>query len=490
MIAAGIIPAFAALAIPSQIPFLTRALSVLLWELSVIPAINYLSRPAELRRPLPFIETISFIYGLYYAIPVVLNEVNRAWRASVDPSYGYDVPIQLALLGWAAMMATYFIASSVVGRRKRPRPVPWYPPLITKWACGFVIAGIIVNGGGFITGNNISVGGMIQFFVSLQWLGLGLLTVLLRRRELSRAGKITLFGGFLVISGITLAQGNVLPIVMLGVVVAFAVIVGRPHVEARWLIVGGFILICAVSFRGIMRDFRLTAWQGSIAFSQSEKFSLALTLMSNRIKTEGIIATIAGGGSQTAQRSATMDIFADVIRRTPDEVPYWKGETYKSLVGAFIPRFLWPDKPVKGLGQAFGHRYRYLDPTNLSTAINLPILVEFYANFGSDAVVIGMLIVGLIYGTTASIVNRTGQSLILSMIGLTLLLPLLLIESDFSLVFGGLPLSGFALWGIYTMMVRSANKHAKRTSQARAQMASAYSTLPRSGDNRPALPAR
>jgi hypothetical protein len=212
--------------------------------------------------------------------------------------------------------------------------------------------------------------------------------------------------------------------------------------------------------------------------------------MSNRIKTEGIIATIAGGGSQTAQRSATMDIFADVIRRTPDEVPYWKGETYKSLVGAFIPRFLWPDKPVKGLGQAFGHRYRYLDPTNLSTAINLPILVELYANLGSDSVVIGMHIVGLIYGTTASIVNRTGQSLILSMIGLTLLLPLLLIESDFSLVFGGLPLSGFALWGIYTMMVRSANKHAKRTSQARAQMASAYSTLPRSGDNRPALPAR
>jgi hypothetical protein len=52
-------------------------------------------------------------------------------------------------------------------------------------------------------------------------------------------------------------------------------------------------------------------------------------------------------------------------------------------------------------------------------------------------------------------VNRPGQSPMLSMFGLTLLLPLLLIESDFSLVFGGLPLSGLALWGIWIAMRRS-----------------------------------
>ena len=155
-----------------------------------------------------------------------------------------------------------------------------------------------------------------------------------------------------------------------------------------------------------------------------------------------------------------------------------------------MPRFLWPDKPFKGLGQAFGHRYRYLDPTNLTTVINLPILVEFYANFGAGAVVIGMLIVGLIYGTLVSIVNRPGQSLLLSMIGLTLLLPLLLIESDFSLVFGGLPLSGLALWAIYTLMVRSANKQARRTANARARAVPVTSRTPVSGgESHPALPA-
>jgi hypothetical protein len=50
----------------------------------------------------------------------------------------------------------------------------------------------------------------------------------------------------------------------------------------------------------------------------------------------------------------------------------------------------------------------------------------------------------------------------MSMIGLTLLLPLLLIESDFSLTFGGLPLSGLALWGIYSAMRRTTLANDKR----------------------------
>jgi hypothetical protein len=149
-------------------------------------------------------------------------------------------------------------------------------------------------------------------------------------------------------------------------------------------------LLVAISLRGVIRDFRMTAWYGAVQFSQTEKARLMIRLLSNRIATEGLSGAIGGGVAQTAQRSANMDVFADVVRRTPSEVPYWNGQTYLSLVGAAVPRFLWPDKPTKELGQAFGHRYRYLDPSNTSTAINLPITVEFYANFGSAAVFFGI----------------------------------------------------------------------------------------------------
>jgi hypothetical protein len=60
-----------------------------------------------------------------------------------------------------------------------------------------------------------------------------------------------------------------------------------------------------------------------------------------------------------------------------------------------------------------------------------------------------MLFVGLIYRVLDTLVNRPGQSELLSMIGIVILLPLMLIESDFSLVIGRLPLTGMAFYVIW-----------------------------------------
>jgi hypothetical protein len=77
----------------------------------------------------------------------------------------------------------------------------------------------------------------------------------------------------------------------------------------------------------------------------------------------------------------------------------------------------------------------------------------------------------------------------MSMIGLTLLLPLLLIESDFSLVFGGLPLSGLALWGIYTAMRRSAAGKRGRRDAPRASVTTYPQREQLDPNRQPVLPA-
>lgn len=489
LLIAGIGPLFVALGDTSEIPTFTRALGVITWFLCTLPSLLYLKRRHGVRRPLPFIEAISFIYGLYYALPIALGQTNKAWRITVDPREGYDVPMQLVFFGWIAMMGAYLIAAHILKKNKPPRDIPWRPDSVMKWGSVFLLGGVTVNAARTIIGGSASVGGVIQLFVALQWLGLGLLTVLARRRELSSVGKIVLIVGFLAAVAVALAQGNISPVVLLCVVIGFALWAGRPVIEARWIVAGAFAILIAVSLRGVIRDFRMTAWLGTEQFTQMERIQLMGRLLQTRIENEGVFATLAGGGAQTAQRSANMDVFADVIRRTPSEVPYWKGQTYYSLVGAAIPRFMWPNKPTKELGQAFGHRYRYLDPTNKSTAINLPILVEFFANFGATAVIIGMFIVGVIYGALDTIVNRPGQSQLVSMIAVTLLLPLLLIESDFSLVFGGLPLSGLALWGIYVLLKRSALGRVDRRIQPRARMTSLTPREQVSAPRNPALPA-
>jgi hypothetical protein len=155
---------------------------------------------------------------------------------------------------------------------------------------------------------------------------------------------------------------------------------------------------------------------------------------------------VSKGFETSAGRSANLDLLADVIIRTPGEIPYWGGQTYLSLVGSFVPRFVWPNKPTKELGQAFGHRYGYIGAADNNTALNLPILVEFYANFGMAGVIAGMFLVGVIYFVLDRTVNNAGQDSLHSLVGVVILVPLANIESDFSLGFGGLILNGVALW--------------------------------------------
>jgi hypothetical protein len=195
-----------------------------------------------------------------------------------------------------------------------------------------------------------------------------------------------------------------------------------------------------------------------------------LTLISRKVDNEGLVATLASGANATFERSADMDLFADVVSRTPSEVPYWNGYTYTSLIGSFVPRMLWPNKPTKVIGQAFGHRYSYLYYTNLTTSINLPFLVEFYANFGIIGVLIGMGIVGIIYRVLDELINDPEQDLLASLIGVIVLVPLLMLESDFSLTFGGLILNGVALLILNGLIRRNSARNLARVSEPQYNM--------------------
>ena len=145
---------------------------------------------------------------------------------------------------------------------------------------------------------------------------------------------------------------------------------------------------------------------------------------------------------------------AFAIDRVPSLIQYFDCESYADIPLEIVPRFLWRDKPAKMLGYEFGHRYHYLAEWDYSTTINFPFLIEFYANFGVLGVLIGMLLVGIIYATIERFVNVPGQSLLVSVMGLGLLLPLGNVESDFSLVFGGLFLNGLAVY----LVLRSAQR--------------------------------
>lgn len=452
--AIALVPAASAVLIDAPVPGPTRALVALLWVLSVAPAWFYFSAPPAQRRPLPFLPAVSLVYGLYYALPLTLGGINLYEGAPVDPRWDYEFPVQLAFFGWIAMIASYTVIGFFLRDGGPAKLFDWRPRRLALSGLLLLYGSIAVVLLRSYLGGVLTSGGMYQFLISLQWTGAGLLTILARRGELAAVPRLLSLAGIVTAALLMLSIGSIAPLVMLFGIIGFAVWIGRPAIQTGWVVASLVLLVTAMTLRGVVFDFRQTAWFGDQHVTPTQRVGLMIGLLQLRIANDGVAPTVAHGIVTTASRSSNLDLFANVVRRTPSEVPYWDGATYYSLVGSFVPRFLWPDKPTKVLGQAFGHRYSYIGSSNVSTAINLPILVEFYANFALAGVVSGMLLVGVIYRLIDAFVNRPGQAPLVSMFGSVLLLPLLVIESDFSLVFGGIPLNAAALYVVWRLIAR------------------------------------
>ena len=85
------------------------------------------------------------------------------------------------------------------------------------------------------------------------------------------------------------------------------------------------------------------------------------------------------------------------VVRVVEEDGYYKGETMAYLSYAFIPRFIWKDKPIIAQGVWFairiGKAYVH-EGGGANNSINMTSAGELYMNFGLVGVVIGMFLIG------------------------------------------------------------------------------------------------
>ena len=82
-----------------------------------------------------------------------------------------------------------------------------------------------------------------------------------------------------------------------------------------------------------------------------------------------------------------------------DRNGYQRGETMRYATYAFIPRFLWPDKPVLSRGAWF---YAYVGgsprESEATSSLGITAVGELYWNFGLGGVLAGMFTIGCGYG--------------------------------------------------------------------------------------------
>ncbi|WP_440938006.1 hypothetical protein, partial [Candidatus Pelagibacter sp.] len=195
-------------------------------------------------------------------------------------------------------------------------------------------------------------------------------------------------------------------------------------------------------------DFRLKTWsntQKNLNFFEKSKifFNVYFKNQSHDLKVENLIKR---RDNFRLERRIFHSYWSLIIvtKNTPEEVPFWEGYSYKILSSKLIPRVFWKNKPSDILGNEFGHRYNILTKESentkrdSSTSWNMPVLNEFYVNFGKSGVVIGMFLIGLIINSITRVFNSLKESNLELIIAFYLFVPIFFLESHLSLLFGAL----------------------------------------------------
>jgi hypothetical protein len=385
------------------------------------------------------------MYGLYFALAAVAGEANLTYVPFqlgvpyVFPDTDYQLPIRLALVGWCALLVGYALLR-MIGLPSLGRERVWPARPLVPWLFGLAALGILVQ----LAQDTIRVpkviGGSLFFLTVLSRFALAMLLVLRARGFLRPKESVAMWCAIASLTLLWVTGGSIGKIFLLLIFLVLAHSLGGGRVPARAALLGVLGILIVATIKGILPDYRRQTWYGEVRLNPIERAGLMFDLVRERVEERGVIGAVDAGLTASANRSATLDLFADVVRRTPRDIPYLNGTTYLSLVGALVPRVLWPGKPAKNLGQMFGHRYQYLHTLDNTTSINLPFLIEFYMNFGEMGVIVGMFLVGLIYAVLDHLLNRRGQNVVHTIMGMALLVPMLDLESDFSLIFGGLVL--------------------------------------------------
>jgi hypothetical protein len=445
---AAVAPGLTLLSDSSEIPMSVHALAWGAWMLTLWPAWTYLRMPVGGRPSVPFFPLVAVTFGLYFALQVALGEDNQFYRMvlgatpRLDPVSDYADPIALFISGWILLMAGHAFAKRAWPARHR----------VFEAEYGVrVDAGFALSLAGLALYALISLGlvpasllGLASFLSNLGLAGIAILVVMHARGQLNRTQQYSMFGVIAAAVIIRLATGFVANVAFLLIAVFASRWIALRRLSWKTLLLVAVCVAAWIASKGVMNDFRQRVWRGTEGQTLTGRIDVLSRLTEAAFRSKGVTGAVMAGAETIVPRSANIDIFADVIRQTPGVVPFWRGDSYVALIGTIVPRFLWPDKPKMELGQAFGHRYHYLGARDYHTSVNCPYVIEFYANFGASGVILGMLLVGLIFGLLEGLVNVPGQPTIHSIAGLVLMLPLFNIESDFGLNFGGLFLNAIA----------------------------------------------
>lgn len=386
----------------------------------------------------PLFSMITGIFWLYYTLPLFWGD--RFSTSSLKT--GLEVAdetvtasILLALLGVTAFWLGIKLG---VGKRLIPRYIPDIPtnPMRWDWLRVLLLAGTIGSLSEtalYALGSGLSQA-MLTLLTLVPVVAYAILFRNYLRGQALRSDKILLASflllrfvigmssgwlgalGFLMVTSVAIYvyERKKLPVVFLALMVVYILFfqVGKFAMRAKYWY---------ENEEGTKIE-RIATW----AESSFQQWGAALDDSSGEVMRSLIYSSLA--------RTALLNQTADIIDLTPSVVPYQYGATYSYMFVAFIPRFIWPDKPSANEANRF-YQVAYgvtaeedLDMGSFASGT----LAEGYINFGWMGVFGVMLLLGIFFDWFQWTFLTEKSGYLLRGIGVALLPYFLNVEAQFA----------------------------------------------------------
>lgn len=215
-----------------------------------------------------------------------------------------------------------------------------------------------------------------------------------------KSKKLYLGLAFFFIFSKSLAQGmfgELVYIVMLG---ALLILLGQKikgYVKFSLAVLG---MIFIFLIQSVKSEYRASAWGGGGGAS------LYLTLVQDRLSDPGKFFDWTTLFPFVNRANQGM-IIGKVMDHVPARAPFAHGETiFTSLAASFVPRLLWPDKPIAG-GKLNMERFTGFIIEGYS--MNVSPLGEAYGNFDVTGGIVFMFFYGLFFALVITMLLRIGK---------------------------------------------------------------------------------
>jgi hypothetical protein len=432
---------------PAQPAPVIRLLASLLIILGALPVWLWNSGTDKGMPLLPF---IAFFYSMYYALPVFVMKrysVTCYSRSTIPDSF-LEYAVLLSCVGWVATLAGYYcpVPRRLMALAPRMR-LNWTDArVLQSVGCTLGTVGCLLYYAGFTSrayetdyAQSIpdSLRQVVFFLGESATMGIGILYVLQQMGCLGGFAKLYLWVILIPVRALVgLATGAVYQAISLVLFLLFIHSAMRRKIRWSLILCGMAAFTILQPTKTLLRTFAAVQTESvrdSPHTRAMEFFAIAYRVATRQVERDVDVFQMA------MDRLNSLSTLARTVELTPAVIPFWNGETYRALLEKPIPRFIYPDKLDENAGQAFGHRYGLLGGQDDTTSYNLPELVEAYVNFGIWGVALVMFLTGIFYRVGQDMFVHPSMGIGALVGGGYVMSTWLNIESNTSLVLGGLP---------------------------------------------------